>query len=161
MKQLLSFSFLLLSCFSIHSQETDYPQVVFDSDSCCWRKLARSGYYEKAADLVVDYLAHGKPQNRQSLKWHAGQLYAQAGNRAKALRYFRKSSTLFDAWLGGEEGKTWRLYVNGVKAFLNRDRAKLQRSIAIWERKFPKDRNYHQLLLLDKNWDKSYLEATL
>jgi hypothetical protein len=62
------------------------PQNKFDSDTCCWRKFAKTGEYQKAADLIVDYLENGKPQNRHSLNWHAGQLFAEAGDDKMALK---------------------------------------------------------------------------
>jgi hypothetical protein len=87
----------ILFPFSVIAQnpEINYSQTEFDSDSCCWRKLAASGKYEEGANLITDYLREGKPENKHSLKWHAGQLFAKSGNYKMAIKYFRRTSNIF------------------------------------------------------------------
>ncbi|MDR2009906.1 MAG: hypothetical protein LBQ22_05445 [Bacteroidales bacterium] len=139
--------------------EINYSQAEFDSDTCCWRKLADSGKYEEGANLILEYLKEGKPENKHSLKWHAGQLFANAEKNTKAIKYFRKTSNIFYRWFGGEDGRAWYFYVNGTKAFLRRDKKQLQKIIKHWSNKLPEDMNYKQLVLLLENWDETYLEA--
>jgi hypothetical protein len=43
-----------------HYPALQYHQTDFDSDSCCWRKLAKEKKYLDAAQLIVTYL---KPMN--------------------------------------------------------------------------------------------------
>jgi len=140
--------------------ELNFSQANFDSNNCCWRKLANSGQYIEAANLVVMYLKKGNVSNKQSLNWHASQLFAMAGDNKMALKYLNKSSNIFHYWFGGSDGKTWYLYVHGVKAFIKRDRKKLNDIINLWNKKYPVDLNYKQLVLLSSNWNKTYLEAS-
>lgn len=152
---------LLLFSISVLGQnpELHYSQIQFDSPDCCWRKLTKAGKNAEAADLIVAYLQNGKPENKHSLHWHAGQLFADAGNNKMAIRYFQKTRNIFYRWFGGEEGRAWYFYANGEIAFLKRDQKKLQKIISIWNKKLPKDLNYRQLILLSENWDKTYTEA--
>jgi len=56
--------FFLFSCLCVRAQnrsrELGYEQPIFDSDTCCWRKLAKNNEYEKAGDLIVSYLKNNK-----------------------------------------------------------------------------------------------------
>ncbi|AWA30795.1 hypothetical protein HYN48_12290 [Flavobacterium magnum] len=150
---------MLLSCPAFAQKEILYTQRQFDSDTCCWRELARSGRYLQGAALIAAYLKDGKPQRRQALYWHAGQLYALGGDNSMALRYFGKTTNILYRYLGDEDARMWYFYVNGVKAFLKRDRQKLLKIISIWKRKFLGNLNYNQLLLLSEHWDMRYAEA--
>jgi len=155
-------------CFSyscLQAQETshvlDYEQRFFDSDTCCWRKLADNKEYEKGANLIVSYLKNNKTHtNKHSLYWHAGQLFAKAQKDQQAIRYFRKTYNFLYRWFGGEDGKTWYFYAKGTVAFIKRDKEKLHKMIEIWNKNLPKDGNYDTLIQLYENWDKKYLEIT-
>lgn len=140
--------------------ETTYPQHVFDSDTCCWRKLARQGAYPEAARLVEAFLRTDNAVNRQSLHWHAGQLWAMCGNNKPALKHFRKTYHVWQKWLGGEDGKTWYYFAKGTVAAITRDQRTLNRVVSKWKKKWPPDRNYRELLRLQANGGLSYEEAT-
>lgn len=159
MKTLL---FLLLSA-PLFAQETDclkYQQNVFDNDTCCWRKLSKEMKFESSADLIVTYLKTGKVENRMSLNWHAGQMFAFAGNDKEALKYFGKTHSVFQKWFGGEDGKAWFFFAKGTLAFMKRDQPKLQKIIEPWKTKLPMDRNYLELTRLLANWTMNYRNAT-
>ncbi|MGC4041833.1 MAG: hypothetical protein QM710_13890 [Flavobacterium sp.] len=155
--------FCLLLTSTLFGQNADclkYEQKIFDSDTCCWRKLSKENQFEKAAGLIADYLKNGKAENRQSLNWHAGQLFAFAGENKKALRYFGKTYSVFQKWFGGEDGKAWYFFAKGTSAFIKKDRPKLEKIIKKWEAKLPLDANYSELNALKDNWGKDYRNAT-
>lgn len=157
--------FILFSCLCVRAQnrsrELGYEQPIFDSDTCCWRKLAKNNEYEKAGDLIVSYLKNNKKlSNIHALHWHAGQMFAKAQNDRLAVHYFRKTYNFLYKWFGGEDGKTWYYYAKGTVAFIERDQEKLSKIIKAWDKNLPKDRNYSSLVRLYKNWDSKYLEAT-
>ncbi len=76
-----------------------------------------------------------------------------------AVTSFRKTYNILYRWFGGADGKAWCFYAKGSVAFMKRRRHRLERYIRFWSRKLPEDRNYRQLVLLARNWDKNYLEA--
>ena len=164
MKRIALF-FFLFSCSCLLAQNRNdvlsYEQRFFDSDTCCWRKLADNKEYEKGADLIVSYLKNNKTHtNNHSLNWHAGQLFAKAQKDQEAIYYFRKTYNFLYRWFGGEDGKTWYFYAKGIIAFIKRDKEKLYKTIEIWNKRLPKDGNYDALILLYENWDKKYVEIT-
>lgn len=134
----------------------NYNQTVFDSDTCCWRKLSREKKYLDAANLIVVYLGTSKVSNKHSLNWHAGQLFAMANNNRLAKKYINKTFSVFYKWFGSEDAKTWYLYAKGTIAFLDRDKKKLEAIIKQWSDKFNTDKNYHSLVRLNQNWNLSY-----
>lgn len=140
--------------------EISYAQAVFDSDTCCWRKLASRGHYLEAAALIDTFLASGHPQNRQSLRWHAGQMYAMAGQDTKALKRLHSTYSVLQKWLGGSDGKAWYRFAKGTCAFLRRDRRALDRQIRSWKSSLPPDGNLRELERLQANWELSYKDAT-
>lgn len=155
------FLFLLFTSSLFAQQDClNYPQRVFDSDSCCWRKLAKEKQYEKGAQLLISFIKNGKAENKQSLNWHAGQLFAFAGNDRLALRYFGKTYTVFHKWFGGNDGKAWFYFAKGTSAFIKRDKPTLEKIIAHWKRKLPIDNNYRELERLLAHWDMDYQNAT-
>jgi hypothetical protein len=155
--------YILLCASSLLAQQRgylQYDQSTFDGDSCCWRKLSRLGAYEKSAKMIVDYIEMGNVANRQSLNWHAGQMFAFAGQNVKALKYFNKTYSVFQKWFGGEDGKAWFFFAKGTSAFLKRDKAALEKIIRKWKRKLPVDNNLTELEMLLKNWNENYKSAT-
>lgn len=157
--------FFSLSYFCVHAQsishELGYEQRIFDSDTCCWRKLAENKEYEKAGYLIVSYLENNKKlSNKHALHWHAGQMFAKAQNDTVAIRHFRKTYNFLYKWFGGEDGKTWYYYAKGTVAFIKRDKEKLSKIIKTWDKSLPKDGNYSSLVKLYENWNSPYLEAT-
>ncbi len=153
--------FLLLSS-SLFAQNNclKYQQRVFDSDTCCWRKLSEENKFEASAELIKDYLENGNVDNRMSLNWHAGQMFAFAGKDNEALKYFGKTYSIFQKWFGGEDGKAWYYFAKGTSAFIKRDKPKLEKIIRKWKTKLPDNKNYAELLRLKNNWDKDYKNAT-
>ncbi len=152
----------LLLSLQVSAQQNatlDYPQVAFDSDTCCWRQLAANARYGDAANLIVAYINTHKQGNLHALRWHAGQQYAKAGNNAMAIKYFGKTYNVFYRWFGGADGAAWYFYAKGSVAFLKRNRSQLQHILYRWDRKLPKDRNYTQLTMLNQQWDKRYRDA--
>jgi tetratricopeptide (TPR) repeat protein len=164
MKHLLPF---VLFTFFLHAQEHEalpefnYDQGTFDSTACCWRKLSAEGKHHEAAELIVNYIEHSpNVENKHSLNWHAGQAFAMAGDNKQAVKYFKKTYSLFYKWLGGEDGKAWYYFAKGTTAFIKRDKPKLESIIAHWKKKLPLDNNYKELTRLLENWEKGYEEAT-
>lgn len=154
---------ILLISFHLFAQKEawiNYDQKTFDSDTCCWRKLSKEREFQKSADAIVAYLKEGNPGNRQSLNWHAGQMFALAGDNRKALEYFGKTYNVFYKWFGGDDGKAWYYFAKGTSAFIKRDKPKLERIIALWKQQFKPDNNFKELTLLLKNWDEGYEAAT-
>jgi tetratricopeptide (TPR) repeat protein len=137
-----------------------YRQEQFNSDTCCWRMLAKTDSFDKAASLIEAYLACTKNGNRHALYWHAGQMLAKANRYQEAKKYFHKTFNVFYKWLGGADGKAWYFYAKGTVAFLDNDPRKLHHIIRRWDKKLPKDINYQALLQLEANAGKPYKDAT-
>lgn len=158
----MKFILFLLLTSSLFAQNNclKYPQRVFDSDTCCWRKLSKNKQFENSAELIIDYLKRGKVENRMSLNWHAGQMFAFAKKDKKALKYFGKTYSIFQKWFGGEDGKNWYYFAKGTSAFIKRDKQKLEKIIRLWNAKLLKDKNYAELLRLESNWTMDYKNAT-
>ncbi|AWI25125.1 hypothetical protein [Flavobacterium pallidum] len=153
---------LLLVSSALFSQTTASPgldQKDFDGTDCCWRKLSEQKQYKESAALIVAYIEHGNVANIQSLNWHAGQMFAFAGENKQALKYFRKTYNVIQKWFGGEDGKAWFYFAKGTAAFIRRDKVTLARIIGKWKRKLPVDRNLKELEKLLFNWDMQYKEA--
>ena len=155
---------LLLLPLLLHAQapELAYPQTAFDADTCCWRKLSAAGQYEQAGQLIADYVKHSPfIENKHALNWHAGQMFAKAGNSRQAVTYFKKTYSIFYKWFGGEDGRAWYYYAKGTIAFVNRNRKVLERIIKQWQQhNLEQDKNYLELVKLLAHWDATYLEAT-
>jgi len=159
----MKFILIILLSSSLFAQKNEclkYDQKNFDSDTCCWRMLSKNKLFENSAELIVDYLKTGKAENRMSLNWHAGQMFAFAGKDKQALKYFGKTYSVFQKWFGGEDGKAWYFFAKGTSAFIKRDQPKLERIIRKWKSKLPEDKNYAELLRLKSNWDMGYSNAT-
>jgi hypothetical protein len=159
----MKFIFLLLLSSSLFAQNGNclkYKQRVFDSDTCCWRKLSKEQKFENGANLIVDFLENGQVENRMTLNWHAGQMFAFAGKNKEALKYFGKTYSAFQKWFGGEDGKAWYFFAKGTSAFIKRDKSELEKIIRKWKAKLPEDKNYAELLRLKNNWNENYKNAT-
>lgn len=151
---------LLLTTHAFSQRERNYPQTAFDSDTCCWRKLSKAGQHHEAAQLIADYIDNSpNAVNKHSLNWHAGQAYAMAGDTKLAVAHFKKTYNLFYRWFGDEDGRAWYYFAKGNISFVERDKAKLERIIARWEKQLPLDNNYNELALLLMNWEMDYKEA--
>lgn len=155
---------LLLTCifFSSHSfaqSSLQYSFAAFNSDTCCWRKLSAEGKYMEGANLIIAYMAANKNARGMNANWHAGQLFAMAGDKQQAKKYFKKTYSVFQKWFGGKDGGAWYYFAKGTQAFVMRDKNKLQHIIRKWERKYEQDGNYKELTKLYANWEMPYSEA--
>ena len=155
---------LFLVTSSLFAQKADsyllFEQRNFDSDTCCWRELQREGKYNEAADMIIDFIQYGNVSNRQSLNWHAAQMYAFSGDYESALTYSRKTYNVFQKWFGGNDGKTWYYFAKGTSAFFERNKEKLQKIVQKWNKRLIPDKNLKELELLLANWEFNYKRAT-
>jgi hypothetical protein len=160
---LLLFSSITLSAQNnLSSTSLFYSLHVFNSDTCCWRKLTKEDHDEEAAHLILSYYGQNKKiVSKHPLYWHAGQCFAFAGQNAMAVKYMKKTYSKMFSGLGGEEGKTWYYYAAGTVAFLERDKKKLSGLVSKWENRYPQDLNYQSLLELLKHWELPYEEINL
>ena len=154
------FFLFFLTIEMLYSQDADqtlslsYPESIFNSDTCCWRKLSVAGQDEDAGQLILAYYHQNeKIANKQALFWHAGQCFAMAGENELAKKYMRKTYSPFFKWFGGEEGRTWYYYTNGTVAFIERDKKTLSAMIDQWDKRYAQDINYQALVELLKHWD--------
>lgn len=139
----------------------EYPQSIFDSDTCCWRELSAAGSYVLAADLIKAYLRyHDQVENRHSLQWHLGQMLAMGDQYKEATKQFKKTYSVLYSWFGGADGKAWYLYAKGTVAFLERDKKKFIRLMEKWPPQSIPDRNFDMLQTLLEHWELSYREAS-
>lgn len=140
----------------------DYPQSIFDSDTCCWRELSAAGSYVQAAELINAYLRYHHPiDNRHSLQWHLGQMLAMGDQYKEAKTQFKKTYSVFYSWFGGADGKAWYLYAKGTVAFLERDQKEFVRLMEKWPEESREDKNYAMMQSLLGHWELSYREASL
>lgn len=155
---LLVFGFSAIAQTVSQTKIISYEQTIFDSDTCCWRKLSADKKYNEAAELVVQYLNNHKHiSNKHALNWHAGQLFALAGQNDQAKRYFKKTYNVFYKIFGDADMKAWRLYAKGTIAFLEKDQPKLKKMISQWT--FEQDKNFMTLEILLQKWNCTYQEA--
>lgn len=90
-----------------------------------WRKITDTGKYREAARLIDRYQQETKglvEWQRVNLQFHAGQLYAVAGDEDRALARFK--AALFEQE-SPDAPVRWNAYVGATIAFLERDRQKL------------------------------------
>lgn len=158
------FIIYLLTIFGVtwsQAPELTYSQSDFDSYDCCWRKLSSENKNAESAALLENYINNSSNAiNKHSLNWHAGQMFAMAGNKPKAIKYMKKTYSVFYRWFGGQEGKEWYYYAKGTVSFIRRDKEKLQRMITLWHKnKLSQNGNLKELEKLLDNWDKTYNEA--
>ncbi|MCF8878464.1 hypothetical protein L5876_01380 [Hyphobacterium sp. SN044] len=120
------------ACFQSRNEAEALLQLdedAFDQGENGWRMIAerRDGAcMVAAADLILDYIArHGEMLERTYLAhWHAGQMFALAGEDERALDQFRLS------YRTGEETEMtagmWNAYVDGTIAFMEGNRGALE-----------------------------------
>lgn len=123
------------ACFHSRNEAEALLQLdedAFDQDmEGGWRMIAgrRDGEcMVAAADLILDYIArhNGELERPFLAHWHAGQMFALAGEDGRALDQFRLSYRT-----GQETGMTagiWNIYVDGTIAFMEGDRDALTAS---------------------------------
>ncbi len=160
MKRLLGI-FLLSFSVNSFSQTILYTESQFNSDTCCWRLLSSQKKYAEAADLIVQYLnTKSTINNKHSLNWHAGQMFAMAGNKDEAIKYFNKTYSFISKFFSDEDGKQWYYYAKGTVAFIKRDKEQLNRILNKWKAKYPATKNYLALKKLYDKWDENYETAS-
>jgi hypothetical protein len=110
------------------------PADDFDQQKGGWRAIAGDGHDiacdRAAAALIALYVrSHRKSlalADLKSLQWHAGQMWAYAGDYPHAVRSFVASNRLLAASLGGKPDDIDRGdYEKATIAFVRRDRANL------------------------------------
>ena len=98
-------------------------EQAFDQDmNGGWRTLARDPCLEVAADLIRDYREVNEIETSISY-WHEGQLRATAGMRDEAIPLLEKARHDPD-----EDKFGWNYYVDATIAFLNSDKAALEKA---------------------------------
>lgn len=122
----LTFSFLL-STSPCLSPDIDYMALAFQefdqTMDAGWREVAnRDGCAVAAADLIQRY-RESKPDLSEGqlniMRWHEGQMRAEAGQNEQAVALFKQTYTEFDT-MG------WNYYVNATIAFIEQDAEALQ-----------------------------------
>ena len=90
-----------------------------------WRKVAESGKHLEAARLIDAYEKNKKGLNgwqRRNLRFHAGQVYAFAGQNEVAIARFKSAVSPDEP---EDAPIRWNAYVKATIAFLEGDRQKL------------------------------------
>ena len=93
-----------------------------------WRPMGESeACYTAAGDLIADYLLYShaslEAYNVRVLRFHAGQMFAFAGDTDRALAFFQAS---YGAPYGESDRLDWNSYVDATIAFLADDREALE-----------------------------------
>ncbi|ATQ41642.1 hypothetical protein [Caulobacter mirabilis] len=94
------------------------------------RSLGAAGCYREAAEATEDYLAHGplaEPGQRAIMAFHMAQYLASAGDEREAARVVTLGRR---ADLPPAYHIDWNSYVDGVRAFLVKDRPALVETTA-------------------------------
>ena len=124
-----------------------------------WRTFANEEQFELAADLIVEYLGlHQDLDDGQLsvMNFHVGQMYALAGENAKAVPYMKASKKTNDVM-------AWNAYVDATIAFLekNKEMMEIKRKELEIGSVMPAANNKNLILIkkLEANFDKSYLDA--
>jgi hypothetical protein len=91
-----------------------------------WRKPAETGDYTQAAKLIDKYVRRNQARmpawQVRNLSFHAGQMYAFAGDSKTAIQRFENA--LMDVE-PAESPLRWNAYVRATIAFLKGDKAEL------------------------------------
>jgi hypothetical protein len=87
-----------------------------------WRKYDQLNCYASAASLIDGYIAQNSSKlleyQRTGMTWHAGQMYAFAGQSELAVARFKKS---YNRNVAPDDTFKWNAYVKGTIAFLEQD----------------------------------------
>ncbi len=103
----------------------------FDRSDAGWRPYAAAHCYSEAAALIGSYLDSRERLNADdqvSLRYHAGQMLADANRDDDAVGEFRAVLSLDPQRPHPDAG--WVLYIQGTVAFLQQDRAALAKAAA-------------------------------
>lgn len=155
--------FTLLS-FSVSSQELKQSEIdslmtldfqAFDQDmQGGWRYYGNKMQFGTAASLIKTYLEqHPEIEENKAeiMRWHAGQMYAMAGENELAIPLMESSRK-------EEDFMRWNEYLDATVAFLKKDRKAFDENIKAVA-SFSNNQNLRLLQILEANFDKSYREA--
>jgi hypothetical protein len=121
-----------------------------------WRSVMNDGCYETAASLILGYVDRNRArlsaEELRTLEFHAGQVFALAGDDAKAAPHFEKS-------LGGS--REWRAYVEATLAFVRHDRAAFDQARRTYDRVVPKSPRRRVLAGLASCFGEPYFRAMM
>lgn len=121
------------ACFHSRNEAEALLQLdedAFDQDmEGGWRMIAGrndGACMVAAAELILDYIArHPEGLEREYLAhWHAGQMFALAGEDERALNQFRLSFRTHD--VNTLPARMWNTYAGGTIAFIEGDRETLE-----------------------------------
>lgn len=144
------------SCDVLSARMLDLPFQAFDQGPDGWRRLSDSFLCgSHAAPTIAAYWrAHGDltPNESALLFWHEGQLRAGLGQGPEAVALFKQSR-----WSG--EPEWWRLYREATIAFIQRDRAALERFRAMLASTSEQPPNLDVVDGLIRCFDRPYAEA--
>jgi len=122
---LFLFIFLTVGCEKKRSPDQD--SNAFDQQSGTgWRQLAENGQFLDAAKLIDAYSSKHDGldvSQRVNLNFHAGQMYAFAGDSKTAVERFNRSTYAEEP---PELPLRWNAYVQATIAFLNKDLKRLK-----------------------------------
>lgn len=122
-----------------------------------WRTLYNENCFVEAAELIDAYIEKHKLFNNTQLYFHAGQLFALAGDKASAIVKLRRSLLPASVRSGSF---LWNDYVLGTIAFLERDKAALQSHLEVLKAKQGVNvPNIRVLQLLADRFDMPYGDA--
>ena len=125
----LSFAAHAGDCAALLKQHLDTdPALAFEAfdqdDHQGWRLLENAGCEAEAATLIAAYAAR-QAHPHPVLAWHRAQMLALAGRTADAIEAAR--ATLHAPHADDASGFDWNDYANATIAFLQGDKASLQR----------------------------------
>jgi len=122
-----------------------------------WSKLANEEKYQEAIKVLFIELKNDSLNDKHSIYWHIGQMYAMNDDYKNAIKYFKKS-TQFYFWIFDRE---YYLYDKGTIAFVKRNKKKLGHCQKILQKKnsYYYRKNLLTIKSLNENFDKSYKEA--
>jgi len=148
------------------SEEPDYHALAYEAFDQTrdggWRKIAKAGEYLKAARSIEDYAkrrADLRSWQRINLSFHAGQLYAFAGDNETAIKRFSDAMNANEA---KDSPIRWNAYVDATIAFLKKDRERIlerRHEIACGPNLDGEIPNLDVVDRLIEGFDKSYAEA--
>lgn len=160
---LFIFLFTLLT-LSVSSQQLKQSEIdslmaldfeAFDQDmQGGWRHYGNQMQFGTAASLIKTYLEYHPEidENKaEVMRWHAGQMYAMAGENELAIPLLESSRKK-------EDFMRWNEYLDATVAFLKKDRKAFDENIKAVA-SFANNPNLRLLKILEANFDKSYREA--
>ncbi|MCX2718456.1 hypothetical protein [Lentiprolixibacter aurantiacus] len=166
MKNITGILFLSLLSYAVSAQELKQSEIdslmsldfqEFDQDmQGGWRYYGNKMQFDLAASLIKTYLEQHpeiKKNEAEVMRWHAGQMYAMAGENELAIPLMESSRK-------EEDLMRWNEYLDATVAFLKKDRKTFDENIKAVA-SFANNPNLRLLKILEANFDKSYREALM